>query len=404
MAQATKAHNLKNLCLSTLLATAGLALFMLSHAKAATKPKDVLEALFDDKTPVETLLAPGFLAQIPARHVQKTVDDIQQRYGPLRSVKTHDGVYILHFDAAKVYTQIMINPNGLIRELWFFRIVPAGSIHDQLALIKNLPGKVSYLIRTNSKTIASKAASTPMAVGSTFKLAVLLAVREAVDRGSLAWDEVVALNPAWTSLPSGQLQDWPEGTPVTIATLTNLMISLSDNTATDALIHLVGRGTIEHISPHNRPFLTTREAFLLKSEENDDLRRAWNKASEKDRRRILKKLQKRPLSDAKVISRATPGVEWFMTAEEICDLLEAVHDMPSLSINSGPIDRAQWRQHAYKGGSEFGVLNLSGRVVGTDGTSHCIVATWNDDISLDNTQLLAPYQGIIDLLHSETAD
>ena len=116
---------------------------MLSHAKAATKPKDVLEALFDDKTPVETLLAPGFLAQIPARHVQKTVDDIQQRYGPLRSVKTHDGVYILHFDAAKVYTRIMIDPNGLIRELWFFRIVPAGSIHDQLVSIKNLPGKVS---------------------------------------------------------------------------------------------------------------------------------------------------------------------------------------------------------------------------------------------------------------------
>ncbi|MEG9883654.1 MAG: serine hydrolase [Hyphomicrobiales bacterium] len=323
-------------------------------------------------------------------------------------MKAHDDVYILHFDAAKVYTRIMIDPNGLIQGLSFFRIIPAGSIRDQLASMKNLPGKVSYLIWTNGKTIASKAASTPMAVGSTFKLAALLAVGEAVDRGSLAWDEVVALDPAWRSVPSGQLQDWPEGTAVTIATLTHLMISLSDNTAADALIHLVGGETIEQISPQNRPFLTRREAFVLKSEKNDKLRQSWNTATEEGRRRILEKIAAFPLTDAKELKKLpdqnTQNVEWFMTAEEICDLLEASHDMPSLSINQGPIDRAQWRQYAYKGGSEFGVLNLSSRVVGTDGTSHCIVATWNDDIPLDNTQFLAPYQGIVDLLHSETAD
>ena len=70
-------------------------------------------------------------------------------------------------------------------------------------------------------------------------------LREEVEAGRRAWDEVVRLEEAWKSLPSGLLQGWPEGSPLTLHTLAALMISLSDNTATDALIALLGRERLE---------------------------------------------------------------------------------------------------------------------------------------------------------------
>src|SRR3546814_1131698 len=38
---------------------------------------------------------------------------------------------------------------------------------------------------------------------------------------------------------------WPKDTPVTVQSLANWMISVSDNSATDTLIHLLGRKNIE---------------------------------------------------------------------------------------------------------------------------------------------------------------
>ncbi|MFL9455456.1 serine hydrolase [Tolypothrix bouteillei VB521301_2] len=49
----------------------------------------------------------------------------------------------------------------------------------------------------------------------------------------LAWKDVVQLQPSEKSLPSGMLHTWPDGSYLTVQTLASLMISLSDNTATD---------------------------------------------------------------------------------------------------------------------------------------------------------------------------
>ena len=49
------------------------------------------------------------------------------------------------------------------------------------------------------------------------------------------------------SLPSGITQDWAPGTPASLEQLATLMISISDNTATDALMGLIGRERLEAI-------------------------------------------------------------------------------------------------------------------------------------------------------------
>ena len=86
------------------------------------------------------------------------------------------------------------------------------------------------------------------------------------------------LDSALRSLPSGVLQSWPAGTPMTVESLAILMISQSDNTAADRLLHLLGRERVEsrtrvagntHVA-RNTPFLTTREMFALKTPADSD--------------------------------------------------------------------------------------------------------------------------------------
>lgn len=127
-----------------------------------------------------------------------------------------------------------------------------------------------------------------LAVGSAFKIFVLKALDDAVTSKRFAWEQVVFLKLEATSLPSGILQNWPAQTPLTIATLANLMISESDNTATDHLIHLLGRETVERAAPTRMaPCLTTSEVFVLKYGSDHSLRQRFLKGSVAERRSVL---------------------------------------------------------------------------------------------------------------------
>src|SRR5262249_16388416 len=143
----------------------------------------------------------------------------------------------------------------------------AHTLSETIAALRALPGKVSVLVTTDGKTDAELEPDAELAVASAFKLAVLAALREEIDAKKLAWAQVVSLKPEHKSLPGpeGLLQKWPDGAPLTLHTLATLMISRSDNTAADVLINVVGHAPLERLSPGNAPFLTTREAFVLKA-------------------------------------------------------------------------------------------------------------------------------------------
>ncbi|WP_193171434.1 serine hydrolase [Nisaea nitritireducens] len=363
-------------------------------------PDATLRALFEAEKLDDARFSPAFLAQVPASKIAQILSQLQQSYGALQGITPDGDGYRLRFEGADIPARIALDQEGCIAGLWFGAPVPSGSIEEHAAAITGLPGAVSLLVLEDGRPLISHNADAALAVGSAAKLAILKALSLAVRNGEKQWSDVVELRPEWKSLPSGTLQDWPDGTPLTLGSLAHVMISISDNTATDALIRLVGREAVEAVSPRNSPFLTTRELFTLKTREHAALRLEWAGADEAARRLILERIANMPLPSAQALAPEPTykAAEWFFSAQELCTLLEETSDLPSGSINPGPVDPGQWQHFSYKGGSETGVLNLSSRVVGADGIARCVVATWNHPSALDENSLLLPYRGILTAL------
>jgi beta-lactamase class A len=363
-------------------------------------PKAALERLFTSEQIQTEWFAPDFLVQVPIEKVQKIITDLKKQLGSYQTTQKSDRDYLVIFTQGSVPAKIVLNPKGQISGLLFQSPqAKVASLEDAITQFKSLPGKVSVLVREGKTTKAELNPQTPLAVGSAFKLAVLKALKSEIASGKRSWKDVVQLHSRMKSLPSGMLQTWGDGSYLTVQTLAALMISISDNTATDTLINLVGRQKIESISTRNRPFLTTRELFVLKGKENRDLLKRYQTSNEAQRRAILKELTKKLLpnvSDFEGVNPVALDVEWFFTASELCGLMEEVADLPLMSINPGVANPQDWQKVAFKGGSEPGVLNLTTWLQAKNGKKYCVIATWNNsNAQLEESKFIGLYGGVI---------
>ena len=164
--------------------------------------------------------------------------------------------------------------------------------------------------------------ATPAPLGSAVKLYVLNAVGSAVAAGKVRWDQPLTVTAQSKSLPPGELQTEPDGTRISVLDSAAMMISLSDNTAADMLTGLVGRSAVEAAltatgmtSPAlDRPFLTTREIFVLKLDQWPALARRYVTAGEPSRRALLAStVDRAPLpavEDAECGSRRAISTTW----------------------------------------------------------------------------------------------
>lgn len=364
----------------------------------AMTSKDVIERLFTTQPLQANWFAPIFLNQVPVAQVQQIITDLQNQLGNYQGVTLEGKAYRVVFERGSVPTQIVLDTEGRIAGLLFqsprSKPIPLTAATEAF---KALPGQVSFVVLEGSSQRAALNATAPLAVGSAFKLAVLAALKSQIALGQHTWSEVVKLQPGWKSLPSGFLQTWPQGSPLTLHTLAALTISQSDNTATDGLIGIVGREAIEAVAPRNRPFLKTREAFILKSAEQGELRRRFLAAEEGERREILAEVAKLPLPEgSEGTNPRALEVEWFFSTQELCTLIEQVADLPLMRINPGVADARAWERVAFKGGSEPGVLNLTTWLQASNGKTYCVAATWNNREPLDEAQFMALYSGMIE--------
>lgn len=371
--------------------------------KSDRAPIAVLDRLFTESVPDAEWFDPLFLQQIPLTNISKILEQIRQTLGTYQAVRETEDGYLIIFEQGSVPTQISLNQEGRIVYLLFQP--PIGntlSWEEILQQLREFSGEISFLALEDGQTIAQLQSDRSLAVGSAFKLAVLAALQQNISEGKLTWDEVVKLKSQWQSLPSGMLQDWQEGFPVTVHTLATLMISLSDNTATDALISLLGRETVEAFSARNRPFLTTREAFILKNPENQPFLQQYRAGNEAEKRSVLAAARSASLPPVNIFAGnpVAVDVEWFFSSRELCDLMTAVGDLPLMSVNPGIANPELWEKISFKGGSEPGVLNFTTQLVDETGRRYCLALTWNDDRPLDEIRLLMVYRSAIAALQA----
>lgn len=244
----------------------------------------------------------------------------------------------------------------------------------------------------------SDGAAEPAPLGSIFKLYVLLAVADAVEAGSLAWDDTLVVSDDNRSLPSGELQNKPNGTEVSVRDAALKMISISDNTATDMLIDAVGRQAVEdavvkakHHDPSQlMPFPKTREVFQLAWDAPESTRANWEAATTDERRAILESLPAGTLdiTAADVTTEPTwqQHIEWFATAEDVGAVHTALAKIDddavdaALTTNHGiALDEKQWVDVQFKGGSNTAVLTGSWRATAADGSALTVVMLGSGD-------------------------
>jgi beta-lactamase class A len=353
-----------------------------------------------------------FLNAVPETQIKAITDGVIKQYGqPLRVLKIdrkspESAVVTVEFE--KAISTININVaattpykvNGL-------RLASFAAKDDSMSKIDAefaaLPGKAGFIVERLNDTgtgqiIASRNAGAQFAIGSTFKLYILAELASQIDARERSWSDVVPLS--HRSFSSSATSKWPKDSPATLQTLALQMISVSDNSATDTLLHALGRSAVErklalvgHSAPDKTlPFLTTVEAFAMKSPANADLRAKFLKASEAEQRKIIETQQSR-LGLAQVDERAfangpafIDSLEWFASPADIANLMNHIRKSRSdrmlqiMAVNAGipDADAAKWSYVGYKGGSEAGVISMSFLLQSKSGTWYAVSGSWNN--------------------------
>jgi beta-lactamase class A len=370
---------------------------------------DQVVALLRGRGDPAALFTPAFLAQIPAAQVRDVARQLTAQYGAVRGLERLDalspqaGAMHVTFDRAIVHIRIAVDPQPPHR-IGGLLVTGADMRGDSLAAvveeIRALPGQanlaVARLGEGAPEMLASLAPGRPLAIGSAFKLFILAELSRQVEAGQRRWSDVVALDRR--SIGSGTLQAWPAGAPVTLHTLAALMISVSDNSAADVLLHTLGRENVERMmatlgveaAARNRPLLSTLEMAAIKTGPAAALN-AWLQADEAARRRMLDADYAGADPTRIDVARFTgnplhiDSVEWFASAADLVramDWLRREGDEAAraiLAINPGVAHlRNDLAYVGFKGGSEPGVLNLTWLVRNRAGDWHVIAGTWNN--------------------------
>lgn len=262
----------------------------------------------------------------------------------------------------------------------------------------------------------------PLAVGSAFKLWVLGELCRSIAEGERRWQDPLVLQGANLSLPSGVMHTFQSGSSFPLREYATKMIAISDNTATDHLMALLGREAVEDwmagvtAQPRrNQPMLNTMELFRLKLSGDAQALADFAAADEPQRRRMLadRVRQLKPNRALAAVWRVpveVRRVEWFATTADLCAAFEALDEFAGdgsmaplqevLGSNPGlPLDRQRWVRIWFKGGSEPGVLSLNWLLERDDGERFCLSLIWNDaERPVDEAELIARAFDAINLL------
>lgn len=358
--------------------------------------------------PLDQVFAPSFFASVPQERLAAIAQGLTDQFGAAVAVEelaSPDGLsstIAIRMERAIARGSIAIDPaeGNRVSQLLLQSFDPVDDSREKIERdLAALPGSVNAYFGPldGSAPLLSVGAEEKLALGSTFKLFALSALARAVERGDMAWNDVHTLDRK--SFPSGQMQGWPLGAPVTAHTLASMMISISDNTATDQLLALLPKEAVAQeielavrgAEPRNAPWLDTLTLFALKGD--PELAAAFIAGDEAEQAALVARLAAQAGGDPAKITppRFTEptdidNIEWFASPEDLRRLLTRIADQRNptarqiMAINPSvpAAELAKWQYVGFKGGSEPGVLNLTWLLQDKAGRWHILTMGWND--------------------------
>ena len=365
--------------------------------------RQVIQAHFDS----------GFLAQFSPDQINSLLEEVSVRLGasltgvlwqyPARDPVTLTAV--ADVGGLQSVVSISVDGAGLISGLRLTPYQPPPTSWGQIDIdLAPLAPDASLLVARVSPggsctPVHQAGSSIAQPLASMFKLFVLGALAHQIAAGRVSWTQELTVTAALKSAGSGSLQDDPDGTRLSVQQTAAKMISISDNTAADMLIHLAGRSAVQaqdlqwsDYSGLNVPFLTTRELFLLKYVHPALANRYLSLAPGQRAAFLASSVDPLPFSPAQAQSLGTASptdietLEWFASPDDICRAFAGLQQLAArpglaplgsiLSANDGGIglDPAQWPTVWFKGGSEPGVLTLGYLATNSKGQTFVVVA------------------------------
>ena len=372
---------------------------------------------------IEDAFSADFLAAIPVDQVRSLFASLRVQYGAPQQVQSvspsgsaGSGTVAVAFERATITLAMAVDANGRIAGLRITDVAIMGDTIERLTTdLAALPGTVGWgLYRLDADGAPRRVHGTNgeahLAIGSSFKLAILGALDAEIAAGRLKWDDVIAIDRQ--SVPSSAILSWPAGAPMTLHSLATLMISVSDNRATDILLHHVGRDRVERfvrnhggLSGANMfPILSTLEATVLKNPALGEARSRWLGGDEAERRRVLAQFAS-GWTTANVdygAFAAGPAdierIEWFGSADAMARLMgwfavsASAEARAIMAVNPGipAAGAASWAYIGYKGGSEPGVMAMHFLMRARSGQSYALAIAWNNPAgAVDEARLAA---------------
>lgn len=393
---------------------------------------DQIIGVINGATAPEEVFTDAFLAAVPPAQLRGLSVNLVAQFGPAQAVALLDprdgtrAVLHLRFERGLARGSIAINPgeDNRVSELLFTAVdslAVEGDTPEAIAAeLAALPGSVNawFAPLDGGEPLLAIDVDKPLALGSTFKLYVLAALAEDVKAGRREWSDVVALTEK--SYPSGRLQDWPQGAPLTLHTLASLMISISDNTATDQLITVLGRERIlklmkdsGHSNPAaNDPFLTTRQLFILKTLKPELLEgRSTREVLANPATEAMATFSRPSLDEVNAAFAGGPkalNIEWFASPADLARLFahmrrtadDKAFGIMAINPSATPSIKERWDYIGFKGGSEPGVINLTWLLTDKGGRVWVLTLGWNNPAAnVDERALESIAQRILLLPH-----
>jgi beta-lactamase class A len=364
-----------------------------AHPMMSARLADVAKA-FNGSSRYDTIFAPSFLQQVSEEQLSAGLRQLSTTTGKATSWKITNvrGEY-----SATCTMETQHNyqvPTDIVLETQApYRIVglllkppvaaPSSDFHATLQQLGGAGGKSSCtIVDLSTRTVVfSSDTSSVLPLGSAFKLFILARLTHEIQQGKRNWYDVVSLDSTWYSLPSGILQTWPHGSPVTLHSLASQMISISDNTATDHLLYTLGQQSVEEFQEFigvsqwkaNIPMMSTLDLFKLKFTNDTARLNRYATGNASSRRAILRnELSQLSRVDVEFSERAVlpETVEWFATTPDMCRVMEWFYSQRTttagkqalaiLAINDGlDFSNDEYPYVGFKGGSETGVVNMT---------------------------------------------